>query len=234
MKFLILLNIEFSPLNLQSMKPLLFLFSLVVFFISCGDNSERKVDTTEATPIQTADTSLAQNYFIDVHNLEPGKVSFADVEGAHEKDLATQDKYGVKFMKFWVDEEKGKVYCLSQAKNEESVTTTHKEAHGLIPSTVYQVSSGAETKAAGNKQFFIDVHEMGAGKVTAKDVADAHTKDLAIQDKHGVNFTNYWVDEKKGVIMCLSEASDSNAVKNAHKEAHGLVPAYVLKVKQGE
>lgn len=213
------------------MKRSFFLFSLVVLlFSSCGDTNEKKVDTT--TPI--ANTSTAQSYFIDVHDLEPGKVTFKDVEGAHQKDLATQDKYGVKFMKFWVDEQKGKVYCLSQAKNEVSVTNTHKEAHGLLPSNVYQVSSGTEAIAKGNKQFFIDVHEMGAGKVAAKDVADAHTKDLAVQDKYGVNFTNYWVDEKKGVIMCLSEAPDSNAVKKAHKEAHGLLPAYVLKVKQGE
>lgn len=217
------------------MKLSFFLFSLVVLlFSSCGDNKEKKVDTTATTTTPTTDTSVAQSYFIDVHDLEPGKVSFKDVEGAHQKDLATQDKYGVKFMKFWVDEKKGKVYCLSQAKNEASVTNTHKEAHGLIPSNVYQVSSGTEAIAKGNKQFFIDVHEMGAGKVAAKDVADAHTKDLVVQDKYGVNFTNYWVDEKKGVIMCLSEAPDSNAVKKAHKEAHGLLPAYVLKVKQGE
>lgn len=227
-------ELTISPSNLNIMKLSFFLFCLVVFLISCGDANEKKLDTTADTPTQNADTSLAQTYFIDVHDLEPGKVTFADVEAAHKKDLATQNKYGVKFMKFWVDEEKGKVYCLSQAKNEESVSNTHKDAHGLIPSNVYHVSSGTETQAAGNKQFFIDVHEMGAGKVTAKDVADAHNKDLAVQAKHGVNFTNYWVDEKKGVIMCLSEASDSNTVKNAHKEAHGLVPAYVLKVKQGE
>jgi hypothetical protein len=217
------------------MKPSFFLFSLVVLlFSSCDDNNEKKVDTTATTTTPTADTSVAQSYFIDVHDLEPGKVSFKDVEGAHQKDLATQDKYGVKFLKFWVDEKKGKVYCLSQAKNEASVTNTHKEAHGLIPSNLYQVSSGTEVIATGNKQFFIDVHEMGPGKVTAKDVADAHTKDLAVQDKYGVNFTNYWVDEKKGVIMCMSEAPDSNAVKKAHKEAHGLLPVYVVKVKQGE
>ncbi len=217
------------------MKPLFFLFSFVVLlFSSCGGNNEKKVETTATTTTPTADTSATQAYFIDVHDLEPGKVSFKDVEGAHQKDLATQDKYGVKFLKFWVDEKKGKVYCLSQSKNEASVSNTHKEAHGLIPSNVYQVSSGTEAIGTGNKQTFIDVHEMGPGKVTAKDVADAHTKDLAVQDKHGVNFTNYWVDEKKGVIMCMSEASDSNAVKKAHKEAHGLLPAYVLKVKQGE
>ena len=180
------------------MKRSFFLFSLVVLlFTSCGDTNEKKVDTTAATTTPIANTSTAQMYFIDVHDLEPGKVTFKDVEGANQKDLATQDKYGVKFMKFWVDEKKGKVYCLSQATNEISVTNTHKEAHGLITSNVYQVSSGTETVAKGNEQFFIDVHEMGAGKVAAKDVADAHTKDLAVQDKYGVNFTNYWVDEKR-------------------------------------
>jgi hypothetical protein len=32
----------------------------------------------------------------------------------------------------------------------------------------------------------------------------------------------------------MSEAPDSTAVKKEHKEAHGVLPAYVLKVKQGE
>lgn len=216
------------------MKQPIILILLFALIISCNDSKKNTDATTKETSSVSADSGLVQSYFIDVHDLEPGKVTFKDVEDAHAKDLATQGKYGVNFVKFWVDESKGKVYCLSQAKNEDAVTNTHKEAHGLIPSSVYQVSSGVETQAAGNKQFFIDVHEMGAGKVTAKDVAGAHDKDMAVQHKHGVNFTNYWVDEKKGVIMCLSEAPDSNAVKNAHKEAHGLMPAYVLKVKQGQ
>ena len=211
------------------MKPLLFLIPFIAFAIACKNN-EKKTDATASVE----NTSKEQPYFIDVHDLEPGKVTFADVEGAHKKDLATQEKYGVNFLKYWVDEDKGKVYCLSQAKNSKAVESTHKEAHGLLPSQVYEVSDGPEAAVKGGKQFFIDVHEMGAGKVTAKDVAGAHDKDLAVQDKHGVNFINYWVDEKKGVIMCLSEAADSNAVKSAHKEAHGLLPAYVLKVKQGE
>ncbi|MFT3908361.1 MAG: DUF4242 domain-containing protein [Ferruginibacter sp.] len=59
-------------------------------------------------------------------------------------------------------------------------------------------------------------------------------KDLATQKKYGVNFINYWVDERSGTIFCLSQAADSNAVINTHKEAHGLLPAYISKVKQGE
>jgi len=34
--------------------------------------------------------------------------------------------------------------------------------------------------------------------------------------------------------MCLLQAKDAASVIKTHKEAHGLVPAYVLKVKQGE
>jgi len=49
-----------------------------------------------------------------------------------------------------------------------------------------------------------------------------------------VNFINYWVDEKAGVVMCLSEAADSNAIIATHKEAHGLIPVEILRVKQGE
>ena len=84
-----------------------------------------------------------------------------------------------------------------------------------------------------SKHLFIDVHHLGAGKVTAKQVAAAHQKDLAAEGKNDVSFINYWVDEKNGVVMCLSEASDSSSVINTHKEAHGLLPASVLKVKQG-
>lgn len=38
--------------------------------------------------------------YLDVHNLEPGKVSFEAVAEAHAKDLKTQGKYGVHFIKY--------------------------------------------------------------------------------------------------------------------------------------
>ncbi len=84
------------------------------------------------------------------------------------------------------------------------------------------------------KNFYLDVHELGAGKVTAKDVAAAHQKDLAVEHKYGVNFINYWVNEKDGIVVCLSQAPDSTAIINTHREAHGLIPAYVVKVDPGQ
>ena len=172
--------------------------------------------------------------FIDVHQLEPGKVKFSDVAAAHAKDLAVEKKYGVNFINYWVDEEQGLVYCLSSANDTGSIRKTHAEAHGLLPAYTFEVTDGAAAAMTGDKKLFMDIHKLGAGNVTAAAVAEAHKKDLAVQGKYGVNFINYWVDEKQGVVMCLSEAKNAEAVINTHKEAHGLIPAEVLKVKQGE
>jgi hypothetical protein len=194
------------------------LLVLTVFVITCSYSSRLLAQT---------------NYYIDVHHLGPGKVTAAAVADAHAKDLAIEKKYGVNFIKYWVDESAGNVYCLSSAPDTMDIRKTHAEAHGLLPDQIYLVTSGKEGMAKDGKDFYLDVHELGAGKVTAAAVADAHKKDLAVQSKYGVNFINYWVDEKDGRVVCLSQAPDSMAVINTHKEAHGLIPVSVEKVKQG-
>ena len=178
--------------------------------------------------------AVPENLYIDVHHFGAGKVNFDAVAGAHLKDLATEGKYGVHFLKFWVDEREGTVYCLSSSADSQSVRKTHAEAHGLLPDQIYQVTDGPQAASKGKNSYFLDVHEFGPGKVSAKDVAGAHQKDLAVEKKYGVNFINYWVNEKDGTVMCLSQAPDSSAVIKTHKEAHGLIPAYIEKVKQGE
>jgi hypothetical protein len=52
---------------------------------------------------------------------------------AHAKDLKTQNQYNVQFIKYWVDESQGIVYCLSSALDTASIIKTHQEAHGLLP-----------------------------------------------------------------------------------------------------
>jgi len=177
---------------------------------------------------------IAKNLYIDVHHLGAGKVTAAAVAGAHAKDLATEKKYGVHFIRYWVNEKDGDVYCLSSAPDSQSIRDTHAAAHGLLPDQTWLVTGGQDGKFNGEKDFFLDVHELGAGNVTAKDVAAAHQKDLATQQKYGVNFVNYWVDEKNGRVVCLSQAPDSSSVIATHKEAHGLIPAYIVKVSQGQ
>lgn len=199
--------------------------SLLLFFIGLLTISASYAQNQNATK---------NNLYIDVHYLPDGKVKYEDVAAAHAKDLATESKYGVKFMKYWVDESKGIVYCLSSAPDTSAINTTHREAHGLMPQTIYKVEDGDEATADKSKTFFLDIHQLGADKVTAADVEEAHKKDLTVQKKYGVSFINYWVDVKTGTVLCLSQANDGSKVVAAHKEAHGLVPVSITAVKQGQ
>ena len=183
---------------------------------------------------QSRKNQPVKHLYLDVHHVGPGKVAAKDAAGAHQKDLAIQNKYGVNFIKYWVDEANGNIYCLAEAADSQSIRKAHAEAHGLAPDQVQLVTGGEEASIKGKKDLYLDLHIIGAGKVNASAVAGAHQKDLAVQEKHGVSFINYWVDEKNGTIMCLAQAPHADSVINAHKEAHGLVPVKVDKVKQGQ
>jgi uncharacterized protein DUF4242/adenylate/guanylate cyclase family protein len=61
-------------------------------------------------------------------------------------------------------------------------------------------------------------------------VADAHQKDLALQDKYHVKFLTYWFDEMRCTAFCLIEAPNREIIERAHNEAHGSVPNEVLEV----
>jgi hypothetical protein len=170
--------------------------------------------------------------FMDVHELD--SVTAAAVAEAHSKDLAVQDEFGVKFMRYWVDESNARVYCLAEADDAKSISTAHEKAHGLVPQNVYEVTDGIESPASGDTRLFLDVHDVGAGKVTPADVAAAHEQDLAVQGHYGVNFVNYWVDERTGSIFCLSEAESADDVIETHRHAHGLISDTIAEVAQGE
>ncbi len=75
---------------------------------------------------------------------------------------------------------------------------------------------------------YMDRHYVvGATKAA---VADAHEKDLAIQEKYPVQFLTYWFDEPRCTAFCLIEAPDRETIQKAHNEAHGLVPNEIIEV----
>ena len=209
--------------------------SAACFIASCDSTEGQKpAKSPENESVSTPPKSQVKSLFIDVHHLGAGKVNYEAVAAAHDKDLSVQQKYDVSFLKYWVDEAKGDVYCLSSSSDSGSIRKTHGEAHGLLPSKIFPVLEGTEAEANSKDSYFLDVHELGPGKVSMQDVAGAHQKDLDVQGKHGVNFINYWFNEKEGSVICLSQAPDSTAVIKTHTEAHGLVPVSVTKVLQGQ
>ena len=62
--------------------------------------------------------------YMDVHNNLPDGTSAADVAGAHAADLRVQERYGVRYLNYWVDEEGRKVFCLIEAPNADAAHAT--------------------------------------------------------------------------------------------------------------
>jgi hypothetical protein len=79
--------------------------------------------------------------FMDAHTIEGG-VSITDVAAAHAADLATQDSYGVNYVRYWVDEAAGKIFCLVEAPDADAAAAVHREAHGLVADEIYTVTEG--------------------------------------------------------------------------------------------
>jgi class 3 adenylate cyclase len=75
---------------------------------------------------------------------------------------------------------------------------------------------------------FMDRHDIAG--VTAKAVLEAHELDMAVQDKHGVNYLTYWLDEPRGRIFCLCDAPTKELAEQVHREAHGLVANHIMEV----
>jgi hypothetical protein len=91
----------------------------------------------------------------------------------------------------------------------------------------------AMLQAADGKTLYMDVHHLGAGKVTADAVAEAHKKDLAVEGAFGVDYQRYWVNEAEGNVYCLVKAPSAEAAAEVHRRAHGLVADEVVPVQPG-
>ncbi len=94
--------------------------------------------------------------YMDIHEV-PGGVSAEAVAKAHTEDVKVQQKYGVNYLKYWVNESQGKIFCLVDAPNAEAASCVHREAHGMVAEKIIEMQpeiaegflGGTETNAAG-------------------------------------------------------------------------------------
>jgi hypothetical protein len=79
--------------------------------------------------------------YMDVHRGLEG-LTAEDVAKAHERDLEVQEKHGVKYLRYWFNEEDGTVFCLSEAPSKEASEAVHREANGLVADEIIEVVEG--------------------------------------------------------------------------------------------
>lgn len=86
-----------------------------------------------------------------------------DVKGAHIADEAIQQKYGVRYLQFWVNENAGTVFCLTEGPDKESCELVHKLAHGNTACALVEVEPGFYKMMMGHE------HRLDHGLVKNND-----------------------------------------------------------------
>jgi class 3 adenylate cyclase len=77
---------------------------------------------------------------------------------------------------------------------------------------------------------YMDRHEFAS--INAEMIAAAHLQDLAVQEKFGVQFLNYWFDMDRQTAFCLARGPSGEAVEAAHAASHGLIATQVIEVDE--
>lgn len=75
---------------------------------------------------------------------------------------------------------------------------------------------------------FMDRHDMRG--LTAESIAEAHRKDLEVQDRYGVKYLTYWFDHARSTNFCLVDAPDAATAEQVHREAHGEIATDIIAV----
>ena len=130
--------------------------------------------------------------YLDIHEFH-SPVDAEDLAKAHVADLEAQEKYGVKYLRYWVNESCGKVFCLVDAPNAEAANQVHRKAHGMVAQKIIEVDpelaegflGGGEVNQAGAVLLpdgGADARDPGIRTVLFTDIVDSTTLTQSLGD----------------------------------------------------
>jgi class 3 adenylate cyclase len=131
--------------------------------------------------------------YMDIHTVE-GATAEA-LHEAHNADLAVQDKHCVHCLKYWFNEDAGKIFCLFDAPSPEAAAAVHREAHGLMAEKIIEIDPEVADGFLGKA----DVN--GAGAVVLPGAADGR-RDTGIR-------TILFTDIVGSTEMCSRHGDDA-------------------------
>jgi class 3 adenylate cyclase len=164
--------------------------------------------------------------YMDIHDL-PGVTPEA-VAQAHMQDMSVQEKYGVAYHKYWIDQKKGKVYCLCEAPSAEAAETVHLESHGLRAQRIMEVSPEIAEAFMGDAE----VNEVGAAVLADKGGHDPGTRTILFTDIVGsTDMTQRLGDEESFALLSVHDSIVRGAVwaKSGREVKHtgdGIMAAF--------
>ena len=75
---------------------------------------------------------------------------------------------------------------------------------------------------------YMDRHDLPG--ITPEELAEAHMRDMEVQERYGVRYHTYWFDPSNGSVFCLAEGPSKQAVETVHDQAHGQLASTILEL----
>ena len=95
----------------------------------------------------------------------------------------------------------------------------------------HQLQNSQPDRRRNQMPKFMDVHH-GMHGVTPEALQAAHQADLDIQGEEDVDFQRAWGDPESGMVWCISEAPNADAVKRIHERTgHPATEVYPVPVE---
>jgi class 3 adenylate cyclase len=76
-------------------------------------------------------------FYMDRH--EFSGLTAAEAAATHLRDLEVQDRFGVRFLTYWFDEERQTAFCLAKAGDADAVESVHRASHGFMAYQIIEV-----------------------------------------------------------------------------------------------
>lgn len=165
--------------------------------------------------------------FIDIHDV-PG-VKPGDVARAHLHDQRIQAQHGVEYIKYWLNEKQGKIFCLCTAPDAEAAGAVHREAHGLEAARIMEVTPELADAFMGAAE----IDKAGAALLPGNSERDPGTRTILFTDIVGsTSMTQGLGDETALTILevhdrIVREALGATGGREVKHTGDGIMAAFV-------
>jgi class 3 adenylate cyclase len=101
-------------------------------------------------------------------------------------------------------------------------------AHAADPLHRSERSGSLGFRMLSAMPMYMDRHDLPG--ITPEELADAHNRDMEVQERYGVRYHTYWFDPSNGSVFCLAEGPSKQAVEDVHREAHAQLASTILEL----
>jgi len=164
--------------------------------------------------------------YMDIHTVDGA--SAQDVAKAHMADMDVQGQYEVEYLKYWFNQDCGKLFCLVEAPNAEAAGCVHREAHGMVAEKLIEVDPDLVEGFMGTAV----INEVGAALEPESGRRDPGVRTVMFTDMVGsTDATSHLGDDAAMGLLSthnrvVREALSANGGREVKHTGDGIMAAF--------